>query len=139
MPAWQRLQAACGGGPELAGGDVCRACVAARLQGVADAGQDSEERQAVLAILDALDTDGDAGAAAGGFFVSRSWLACVPLSRRACVFSCQDLSRVSTDAVVCGKALCQACHGTLCMVHMLLCTPCRDKLRSCTRALLSRL
>ena len=80
VPAWQRLQAACGGGPELAGGDVCRACVAARLQGVADAGQDSEEREAVLAILDALDADGAAGAAAGGFFVSRSWLACVLLS-----------------------------------------------------------
>lgn len=83
VSAWQRLQAACGGGPELAGGDVCRACVAARLQGVADAGQDSEERQAVLAILDALDADGAAGAAAGGFFVSRSWLACALLSTLA--------------------------------------------------------
>jgi len=60
---------------------VCRACMAGRLQGVADAGQGSEERQAALAILDALDADGGAAELDCGFYVSRSWLACARAPR----------------------------------------------------------
>ncbi len=78
MAAWERLLASCGGGPEVA--EVCRQCVAAQLQGVADAGQDSEARQAVLAVLDALDDEGAAAALAHGFYVSRPWLTCATVS-----------------------------------------------------------
>lgn len=79
--AWEELVAAYGGGPELADGDACGACLAAGLQAAADAQAGSAQRESVLRILASLDGDeGDATRGRqpqpGDYFVSKPWLTC---------------------------------------------------------------
>ena len=48
--AWAELAGAYGGGPELTDGDTCAQCLAAALQGVADAQAGSAAREKVLRV-----------------------------------------------------------------------------------------
>lgn len=78
MEAWRHLQQECGGGPELADGDVCQECLAQKLQGVADAQQGSLERDAVLQIVNTLSEETEKGQfrqpGPEDFYVCKPWL-----------------------------------------------------------------
>ena len=74
VEGWRALAAACGEARELAPGDECSECAAALTTKVAAAQASGEERDDVLALLDALDADPDADLGPDTHYVSRTWL-----------------------------------------------------------------
>jgi hypothetical protein len=73
--AWYQLRETYGGGPELPTTAACMVCISDRAAAKAEAAKESEEREAIKSVLDALQHDEEPRDE--DFFVSKPWLVCV--------------------------------------------------------------